>query len=116
MRAGYTGGDVPHATYRNHSVHSEAIEIMFDPSQVTHRELLELFLGSQLRRVVHEAASPGQGVVMSILSHRSRTLKPRCASRWKTVPSPPITLCRSTRFMAACGGGLEASVVATSLR
>ena len=30
-RVGYTGGDVPNATYRNHGTHAEAIEIIFDP-------------------------------------------------------------------------------------
>jgi peptide-methionine (S)-S-oxide reductase len=30
-RVGYTGGDVPNATYRNHGTHAEAIEILFDP-------------------------------------------------------------------------------------
>ena len=30
-RVGYTGGDVPNATYRNHGSHAEAIEIIFDP-------------------------------------------------------------------------------------
>jgi peptide-methionine (S)-S-oxide reductase len=42
-RVGYSGGDVPNATYRNHGDHAEAIEIVFDPSQVSFRELLELF-------------------------------------------------------------------------
>jgi len=42
-RVGYTGGDVPNATYRNHGRHAEAIEIIFDPSKVTYRELLEFF-------------------------------------------------------------------------
>lgn len=42
-RVGYTGGDVPHATYRNHGTHAEAIEIIFDPAQITYREVLELF-------------------------------------------------------------------------
>ena len=32
-RVGYTGGDVPNATYRNHGTHAEAIEIVFDPEQ-----------------------------------------------------------------------------------
>ena len=32
-RVGYTGGDVPNATYRNHGTHAEAIEITFDPEQ-----------------------------------------------------------------------------------
>jgi peptide-methionine (S)-S-oxide reductase len=42
-RVGYTGGDVPNATYRTHGTHAEAIEIIFDPSQTTYRRLLEFF-------------------------------------------------------------------------
>lgn len=40
---GYTGGDVPNATYRNHGTHAEGIEIVFDPSQLSYRKLLEYF-------------------------------------------------------------------------
>ena len=42
-RVGYTGGDVPNATYRNHGSHAEAIEINFDPQQISYRTLLEFF-------------------------------------------------------------------------
>ncbi len=42
-RVGYTGGDVPNATYRNHGTHAEAIEIVFDPEQTSYRDLLEFF-------------------------------------------------------------------------
>ena len=42
-RVGYTGGTVANATYRNHDGHAEAIEIVFDPSQITYRKLLEVF-------------------------------------------------------------------------
>jgi peptide-methionine (S)-S-oxide reductase len=42
-RVGYTGGDVPNATYRNHGTHAEAMEIIFDPAQTSFRELLEFF-------------------------------------------------------------------------
>lgn len=42
-RVGYTGGDVPNATYRNHGTHAEAIEIIFDPELITYRQLLEFF-------------------------------------------------------------------------
>jgi len=42
-RVGYTGGDVPNATYRKHGTHAEAIEITFDPSMITYRKLLEFF-------------------------------------------------------------------------
>ena len=42
-RVGYTGGDVPHATYRNHGTHAEGIEIIFDPEVMSYRRLLEFF-------------------------------------------------------------------------
>jgi peptide-methionine (S)-S-oxide reductase len=42
-RVGYSGGDVPNATYRNHGTHAEAIEIVFDPAKLSYRQLLELF-------------------------------------------------------------------------
>src|SRR5262249_17523525 len=42
-RVGYTGGEVPNATYRNHGTHAEAIEILFDPARISYRRLLEFF-------------------------------------------------------------------------
>jgi peptide-methionine (S)-S-oxide reductase len=42
-RVGYTGGEVPNATYRNHGNHAEAIEITFDPQVISYRQLLEFF-------------------------------------------------------------------------
>ncbi len=42
-RVGYSGGDVANATYRNHGSHAEAIEIVFDPQQLSYRKLLEFF-------------------------------------------------------------------------
>ena len=42
-RVGYTGGDVPNATYRNHGSHAEAIEIEYDPTRISYRDLLEFF-------------------------------------------------------------------------
>ncbi|MGR3622133.1 peptide-methionine (S)-S-oxide reductase MsrA [Pseudophaeobacter sp.] len=42
-RVGYTGGDVANATYKNHGTHAEGIEIIYDPSQTSYRELLEFF-------------------------------------------------------------------------
>ena len=40
---GYTGGDVPNATYRNHGTHAEGIEILFDDTKTSFREILEFF-------------------------------------------------------------------------
>ena len=42
-RVGYTGGEVPHATYRNHGTHAEAVEIIFDPARISYRQILEFF-------------------------------------------------------------------------
>jgi peptide-methionine (S)-S-oxide reductase len=42
-RVGYSGGEVPNATYRNHGNHAEAIEIIFDPRKISYRQLLEFF-------------------------------------------------------------------------
>ena len=42
-RVGYTGGDIPNATYPNHGNHAEGIEILFDPQEMTYRRLLEFF-------------------------------------------------------------------------
>ncbi len=42
-KVGYTGGDVPNATYRNHGTHAEGIEIEFEPAIMSYRKLLEYF-------------------------------------------------------------------------
>ena len=42
-RVGYTGGEVTNATYRHHGRHAEAVEIEFDPTATSYRDLLEFF-------------------------------------------------------------------------
>jgi peptide-methionine (S)-S-oxide reductase len=42
-RVGYSGGNVKNATYRNHGTHAEAIEVVYDPSKTSFRNLLEFF-------------------------------------------------------------------------
>jgi len=42
-RVGYTGGNVPNATYLRHGTHAEALEVVFDPRQVSFRQILEFF-------------------------------------------------------------------------
>ncbi|EMR12887.1 methionine sulfoxide reductase A [Methylophaga lonarensis MPL] len=53
-RVGYTGGDVPNATYRNHGSHAEAIEVIFNPTQLSYRKLLEFFFQ------IHDPTTPNQ--------------------------------------------------------
>jgi peptide-methionine (S)-S-oxide reductase len=64
-RVGYTGGDVPNATYRNHGTHAEAIEITFDPEQISFRRLLEFFFQ------IHDPTTPNQQGNDRGLSYRS---------------------------------------------
>ncbi|MFF5159327.1 peptide-methionine (S)-S-oxide reductase MsrA [Streptomyces sp. NPDC000348] len=42
-RVGYSGGDVPNATYRDHGTHAESIEITYDPAVTDYRTVLEYF-------------------------------------------------------------------------
>ena len=42
-RVGYSGGDVPNATYRNHGTHAEGIKVIFDPDKISYRQILEFF-------------------------------------------------------------------------
>jgi peptide-methionine (S)-S-oxide reductase len=42
-RVGYSGGDVANATYYNHGTHAEAVEIVFDPTVISYRDILEFF-------------------------------------------------------------------------
>jgi peptide-methionine (S)-S-oxide reductase len=42
-RVGYSGGNTPNATYRNHGTHAEAVEVLFDPSRISFRQILEFF-------------------------------------------------------------------------
>jgi peptide-methionine (S)-S-oxide reductase len=51
---GYTGGDVPNATYRNHGNHAEAIEITFDPAVISYRQILEFFFQ------IHDPSTPNR--------------------------------------------------------
>ncbi|HXP98103.1 MAG TPA: peptide-methionine (S)-S-oxide reductase MsrA, partial [Telmatospirillum sp.] len=53
-RVGYSGGDVPNATYRNHGTHAEAIEIIFDPAGTSFRTLLEFFFQ------IHDPTTPNR--------------------------------------------------------
>src|SRR3954466_2668291 len=42
-RVGYSGGNTPNATYRNHGAHADAVDIAFDPARISFRKLLEFF-------------------------------------------------------------------------
>ena len=64
-RVGYTGGDVANATYRNHGTHAEGIEIIFDPSVISYREILEFFFQ------IHDPTTPNRQGNDRGMSYRS---------------------------------------------
>src|ERR1035441_7578866 len=66
-RVGYSGGDVANATYRNHGNHAEAIEIVFDPSVTSYREILEFFFQ------IHDPTTKNRQGNDVGLSYRSRS-------------------------------------------
>ena len=52
-RVGYTGGSNDHATYRNHPGHAEAVEIVFDPTKTTYRDILAFFFQIHDLSLIH---------------------------------------------------------------
>lgn len=51
-RVGYTGGRNDHATYRQHPGHAEAVEIVFDSTRTTYRDVLAFFFQ------IHDPSTP----------------------------------------------------------
>ena len=64
-RVGYTGGDVTNATYRNHGTHAEALEITFENTTISFREILAYFF-----QIHDPTTSDGQGNDLGV-SYRS---------------------------------------------
>ena len=64
-RVGYTGGDVPNATYRNHGTHAEALELVFDPAKISYRRILEFFFQ------IHDPSTPNRQGNDRGMSYRS---------------------------------------------
>ncbi|MEO0749898.1 MAG: peptide-methionine (S)-S-oxide reductase MsrA, partial [Pseudomonadota bacterium] len=64
-RVGYTGGDVPNATYRNHGTHAEGLEVIYDPELTSYRQLLEVFFQ------IHDPTTPNRQGNDRGMSYRS---------------------------------------------
>mgnify|MGYP001426509466 CR=1 FL=1 len=63
-RVGYTGGEVSNATYSNHGMHAEGIEVFFDPAIITYRGLLEFFFQNLASQKGHGSASDPQSLIV----------------------------------------------------
>ena len=94
-RVGYTGGDVANATYRNHDGHAEAIEIIFDPSKISYRELLEFFF--QIHDPI-DAATARATIGARATARRSSTPPTsRSGSPWTRSPTSTPPACGPAR-------------------
>jgi methionine-S-sulfoxide reductase len=82
-RVGYTGGDVPNATYRHHGTHAEAIEINFDPAQTTYRRLLEFFFQIHDPTTVDRQGTTAAPAIARPFFSRTTNKRP-----WLWTPSP----------------------------
>jgi peptide-methionine (S)-S-oxide reductase len=94
-RVGYSGGDVKNATYRDHGTHAEAIEITFDLSQTSFRDLLEFFFQ------IHDPTTPNRQGNDRGASYRS-AFSTRASNNATSPKTPSPTLrplgCRRARW------------------
>ena len=86
-RVGYTGGDVPNATYRNHGNHAEAIEIIFDPAKT---ELSDDCWNSSSRSTIRRRGTGRATMWARAIARRSST-PARSRRESPRTPSPTWT-------------------------
>jgi peptide-methionine (S)-S-oxide reductase len=85
-RVGYTGGDTPNATYRNHGTHAEGIEIVFDAAKTSYRRILEYFFQ------IHDPTTRnGQGETLAAHIVRRSTMSTTSRSGLPWTRSPMLT-------------------------
>ena len=96
-RVGYTGGENDHATYRNHPGHAEALEIVFDPSVTTYRDILAFFFQihdpSTLNRQGNDVGSSYRSAIFPLSTEQERVARETIADvdasgLW---PAPAVT-------------------------
>ncbi|SFR93608.1 peptide-methionine (S)-S-oxide reductase [Microbacterium sp. cf046] len=78
-RVGYTGGTKDHATYRNHTGHAEAVEIVFDPTKTTYRDILAFFFQihdpSTLNRQGNDIGSSYRSAIFPLDAEQERVAR-----------------------------------------
>ena len=96
-RVGYTGGANANATYRNHPGHAEAVEIVFDPTATTYRDILAFFFQihdpSTLNRQGNDVGSSYRSAIFALSPEQERVARDTIADvdashRW---PSRAVT-------------------------
>ena len=107
-RVGYSGGDVPNATYRHHGTHAEAIEITFDPDVTSYRELLEFFFQihdptTKDRQGNDLGVSYRSAIFFADDTQRSGRPSPNTRTTWSAIPT--ATRVTSLELDGCCRAG-----------
>ena len=105
-RVGYTGGDTPNATYRNHGTHAEGIEIVFDAAETSYRRILEYFfqihdpttrnrqggdIGSSYRSAIFYTSDEQRKVAEETIADVNASgLWPGIATRWRNSSATSV--------------------------
>jgi methionine-S-sulfoxide reductase len=102
-RVGYTGGDVPNATYRNHGTHAEALEVIFDPAKLSFRKLLEFFFQIHDPTTVNQQGNDTGASYRSAISmrrqNRRESLKRRSLTSMRLESGPARSLPSLSRWV-----------------
>src|SRR5699024_7637199 len=76
-QAGYCGGEVKNATYRDHEGHAETLEITFDADTISYRQLLEFFFQihdpSTVNRQGNDVGSSYRSAIFYLNAEQKRT-------------------------------------------
>ncbi|GAA3643736.1 peptide-methionine (S)-S-oxide reductase MsrA [Microbacterium awajiense] len=78
-RVGYTGGSNANATYGYHPGHAEAVEIVFDPTATTYRDILAFFFQihdpSTLNRQGNDIGSSYRSAIFPVTDEQERVAR-----------------------------------------
>jgi peptide-methionine (S)-S-oxide reductase len=107
---GYTGGHAPDPTYEQvcsgETGHAEAVEIEFDPAQVSYEQLLEVFWElhdpTTLNRQGPDVGSQYRSAVFTLNPGQSRAAQSSKEKQAKNFPRPIVTeISAAERFYPA---------------
>ncbi|MEM6911562.1 MAG: peptide-methionine (S)-S-oxide reductase MsrA [Verrucomicrobiota bacterium] len=90
--SGYAGGAKDHPTYRDHGQHAEAVEVTFDPAQISFAALLEVYWNSfdptDGRGVIPDFGPSYRPILFFLNDEQKRIAEASKAAVQKRYPAP----------------------------